>query len=66
VSSAVTPSLLGMLAGDRLVRLESAAGLGRSRRIPFQEEHGLILTGLNHFELLNHPLIYTKLRDWLS
>jgi pimeloyl-ACP methyl ester carboxylesterase len=66
VSSAVAPPLLGMLAGDHLVRPKSAAGIGRSRRIPFAPEHGLILTGLNHFDLLNHPLIYAKLRDWLS
>jgi pimeloyl-ACP methyl ester carboxylesterase len=66
VSSAVAPRLLGMLAGDHLVRPKSAAGLGRSRRIPFAQEHGLVLTGLNHFDLLNHPMVYAKLRDWLS
>jgi pimeloyl-ACP methyl ester carboxylesterase len=66
VSSTVAPPLLGMLAGDHLVRPKSAAGLGRSRRIPFAQEHGLILTGLSHFDLLNHPLVYAKLRDWLS
>ncbi len=66
VSSTVTPRLLGMLAGDHLVRSKSAAGLGRSRRVPFQADDGLILTGLNHFDLLNHPLVYAKLRDWLS
>jgi pimeloyl-ACP methyl ester carboxylesterase len=66
VSSTVTPRLLGMLAGDHLVRSKSAAGVGRSRRVPFLAEEGLILTGLNHFDLLNHPLVYAKLRDWLS
>ena len=66
VSTTVSPRLLGMLAGDHLVRPKSAAGLGRSRRIPFADEEGLILTGLNHFDLLNHPLVYAKLRDWLS
>ncbi len=66
VSSTVGPSLLGMIAGDHLVRSNSAAGLGKSRRIPFQPELGLTLTGLNHFDLLNHPLVYAKLRDWLS
>jgi pimeloyl-ACP methyl ester carboxylesterase len=66
VSSTVTPRLLGMLAGDHLVRSKSAAGLGRSRRIPFLADDGLILTGLNHFDLLNHPRVYAKLRDWLS
>lgn len=66
VSSTVTPPLLGMLAGDHLVRSKSAAGIGKSRRIPFAAEQGLTLTGLNHFDLLNHPRVYAKLRDWLS
>jgi pimeloyl-ACP methyl ester carboxylesterase len=66
VAATVTPSLLGMVAGDNLVRSGSAAGLGRSRRIPFEAEHGLTLTGLNHFDLLNHPLVYAKLREWLT
>ena len=66
MSTTVTPSLLGMLAGDHLVRPQSAAGVGKSRRIPFAADQGLTLTGLNHFDLLNHPLVYAKLRDWLS
>jgi hypothetical protein len=66
VSSTVTPTLLGLIAGDHLVRSKSAAGLGKSRRIPFEAELGLTLTGLNHFDLLNHPLVYAKLHDWLA
>ena len=66
VASTVAPPLLGMIAGDHLVRPKSAAGLGKSRRIPFETEHGLTLSGLNHFDLLNHPLVYAKLRDWLA
>lgn len=66
VSSTVAPPLLGLVAGDHLVRPKSAAGLGRSRKLPFRPELGLNLTGLNHFDLLNHPLVYAKLRDWLS
>ena len=66
VASSVAPPLLGMIAGDHLVRSQSAAGRGRSRRIPFDAEHGLTLSGLNHFDLLNHPLVYAKLRDWLA
>jgi hypothetical protein len=30
VSSTVTPTLLGLIAGDHLVRSKSAAGLGKS------------------------------------
>lgn len=66
VAATVTPPLLGIVAGDHLVRPHSASGRGRSRRIPFEEEQGLTLTGLNHLDLLNHPLIYAKLRDWLA
>jgi pimeloyl-ACP methyl ester carboxylesterase len=66
VSSTVTPTLLGLIAGDHLVRSKSAAGLSKSRRIPFEPELGLTLTGLNHFDLLNHPLVYAKLHDWLA
>jgi pimeloyl-ACP methyl ester carboxylesterase len=66
VASTIAPPILGMIAGDHLVRSKSAAGQGRSRRIPFDAEHGLTLSGLNHFDLLNHPLVYAKLRDWLA
>ena len=66
VASTVAPPLLGMIAGDHLVRSRSAAGRGTSRRIPFDAAQGLTLTGLNHFDLLNHPLVYAKLRDWLT
>jgi pimeloyl-ACP methyl ester carboxylesterase len=66
VSSSVTPTLLGLIAGDHLVRPKSAAGLGKSRRIPFEADLGLTLTGLNHFDLLNHPMVYAKLHDWLA
>ena len=62
----VAPPLVGVIAGDPLVRSQSASGRGKSRRIPFDAEHGLTLTGLNHFDLLNHPLVYAKLRDWLA
>jgi pimeloyl-ACP methyl ester carboxylesterase len=66
VSSTVTPTLLGFIAGDHLVRPKSAAGVSKSRRIPFDAELGLTLTGLNHFDLLNHPSVYVKLHDWLA
>jgi pimeloyl-ACP methyl ester carboxylesterase len=66
VASTVAPPLLGMIAGDHLVRPKSAAGQGKSRSIPFDTQHGLTLSGLHHFDLLNHPLVYAKLRDWLT
>ena len=66
VATTVSPPLIGKIAGDHLVRSQSAAGRGKSRSVPFDAQHGLTLTGLNHFDLLNHPLVYAKLRDWLT
>jgi hypothetical protein len=39
---------------------------GRSRQVPFEAAHGLTLTGVHHFDLLNHTDIYDKLRNWLD
>ena len=36
---------------------------GRSRRIGFEEEHGLALGGTHHLALLNHPEVYDRLRS---
>lgn len=66
VSTTAAPRAVGLLMGDHLVRPKSAAGLGRSRKVPFETAHGLTLTGLNHFDLLNHPSIYDKLLAWLG
>jgi pimeloyl-ACP methyl ester carboxylesterase len=57
---------LGSLVGDLLVRLPSASGSGRTRRIPFEIDNGRQLAGLNHFQLLNHPSVYEQMRVWLS
>jgi pimeloyl-ACP methyl ester carboxylesterase len=66
VATTVAPPALGRVVGDRLVRSYSATGAGRSRQLPFEHEHGLRLTGLHHFDLLNHPAIYGKLREWAA
>lgn len=63
VATTAGPPLIGALVGDHLVRSKSAAGQGKSRSIPFESAHGLTLTGLNHFDLLNHPRIYAQLQD---
>jgi pimeloyl-ACP methyl ester carboxylesterase len=69
VSATVTHSPthpLGKLVGDWLVLQPSASGIGRTRRIPFEEEYGFHLGGAGHIALLNHPRVYEQLRGWLS
>jgi len=59
---------VGSLVGDLLVRIPSSSGRGNSegRRIPFELGSGVELTGLNHFDLLNHPAVYEQIRAWVS
>jgi pimeloyl-ACP methyl ester carboxylesterase len=66
VATSAAPTAVGKLVGDYLVRPASAAGRGRSRQVPFADEDGLVLTGLHHFDLLNHPRIYERLHEWLA
>jgi pimeloyl-ACP methyl ester carboxylesterase len=69
VSATITRSErhpLGRLIGDTLVLVPSASGRSRTRRIPFDEEFGMHVGGATHFALLNHPVVYDRLRDWLS
>jgi pimeloyl-ACP methyl ester carboxylesterase len=57
---------LGRLVGDFLVLEPSASGRSRTRRIPFEAEHGMVVGGTHHIALLNHPAVYGRLRDWLT
>lgn len=69
VSATITRSdrhPLGRLLGDTLVLVPSASGRSRTRRIGFREEDGMHLGGTHHFALLNHPLVYERLRTWLA
>jgi hypothetical protein len=54
------------LLGDCLVLEDSASGRSRSRRIPYEAEHGMVLGGTHHIALLNHPAVYDRLRVWLT
>ena len=69
VSATITRSPthpLGRLLGDILVLVPSATGQGRTRRIPFQAEHGHHVSPAHHLALLNHPEVYERLREWLQ
>jgi pimeloyl-ACP methyl ester carboxylesterase len=57
---------LGRLLGDTLVLVPSASGRGRTRRIPFADEHGHHVGSTNHLALLNHPAVYERLHAWLA
>jgi hypothetical protein len=54
------------LLGDLLVSPRSASGdTGDEARLAFPPDHVHRVGGLHHFDLLDHPLIYARIRDWL-
>lgn len=55
------------LLGDLLVPPRSAAGdSGDDDRLAFPPDHVHRLGRLHHFDLLNHPHVYTQIRRWLE
>lgn len=56
---------MGFLVGDMLVRIPSASGhtADPARRIHFRS--GLIVNGMNHLHLANHPEVYQVIRNFL-
>jgi pimeloyl-ACP methyl ester carboxylesterase len=57
---------LGAILGDVLVRVPSASGAGRRRKVGFAIEDGQHLGGITHFDLLNHPAVYDQIRAWIE
>jgi len=55
----------GRLLGDILVRVPSATGQRSSRRIEFKPSDGHHVGPAHHISLLNHPVVYERLREWL-
>jgi pimeloyl-ACP methyl ester carboxylesterase len=54
------------LLGDVMVLPRSAAGdTGDDDRLAFPPDHVHRIGGLDHLDLLNHPLVYERIRDWL-
>jgi len=56
---------MGILLGDIMVRVPSAAGhtANPDRRIPFRS--GLVFSGMDHLHMANHPDIYKKIREFI-
>src|SRR4051794_2829705 len=54
---------VGLVLGDCLVKPDSAAG---PRDCEIRTEDVVHLSGLNHFNLLNHASVYEHLRDFLG
>jgi pimeloyl-ACP methyl ester carboxylesterase len=61
-----SPEGVGAAVGDLLVTYRSASGAGRKRRIPFRAENGRHIGRVDHLRLLNHPVVYAQIRDWLA
>ncbi|MGD0376581.1 MAG: hypothetical protein ABSB01_18610 [Streptosporangiaceae bacterium] len=65
ISATVTAdpgSPLGVIVGDLFVRPTSAHGRrGYRQHIPFSVESGHGLGGMHHFDLLNHPAVWTAM-----
>jgi pimeloyl-ACP methyl ester carboxylesterase len=59
---------LGQLIGDFLVLAPSAAGDHPSlaHRVPLGERRSVVLGGVSHMRLLNHPGVYAQIRAWCS
>jgi hypothetical protein len=55
------------LVGDGLVPVASALGrhADRARALAIPEARRFVADGLGHFDLLGHPEVYAKLREWL-
>jgi pimeloyl-ACP methyl ester carboxylesterase len=54
------------LVGDLLVQPRSASGdTGADDRLTFPPDHVHRIGGLHHLDLLDHPLVYERIRGWL-
>lgn len=67
-SAARAGGLHGRLVGDGLVPLASALGAHRQPALALQlpAGHRLVVSGANHWDLLDHPEVYAALQRWLA
>ena len=70
VLATLSPNPQGRLAdllGDLLVQPRSASGdTGDDDRLAFPPDHVHRIGGMHHFDLLDHPLVYARIRGWLE
>jgi pimeloyl-ACP methyl ester carboxylesterase len=66
VSATLSRRPHGPLAHDLLVQHASAHGIGSTRRIPFDPARSFHMGRKHHFDLLRDPLVYERLRSWLT
>jgi pimeloyl-ACP methyl ester carboxylesterase len=58
---------LADLLGDLMVQPRSASGdTGDDDRLAFPPDHVHRIGGMHHFDLLDHPLVYSRIRAWLE
>jgi hypothetical protein len=57
----------GNLSGDELVTLDSALGRHDDPMLAlsFAKSRQWVADGIGHWDLLSHPSVYVRLRDWL-
>jgi hypothetical protein len=60
--------LRSRLVGDGLVPLSSALGRHENPQfdLAFPETHRWIAYDTGHFDLLDRPSVYERIRDWLA
>jgi len=67
-SLARRPGVADQLVGDGLVPLASALGdhPDPARALGVPEERRLVVRRASHFDLLDHPEVYARIRSWLA
>jgi pimeloyl-ACP methyl ester carboxylesterase len=59
-------TLSARIIGDLLVLQASAWSQQKGQRLRFAVDHYSHFGRINHFELLNHPAIYSQIRHWMA
>ena len=68
LSRVLAGPMCGQLLGDLAVRLPSASGgpPELADRGVGEENQVLVLGGLNHLDVVNHPRVYEQIKAWCS